>query len=154
MNCEDEDSIRKYFEERNKLCDLMVHEEDYLRERAKMFWLEEGDTNSKFFHASTSIRKKINHITYLKTDIGDILSTEQEMSAVVKEYFKKIFAGFRENNVTNRDPKDRVITNSQNRMMTTDVTFTEFSVTIKQMHPDKSSGLHGLNPAFSIYGTF
>ena len=29
-----------------------------------------------------------------------------------------------------------------------DLTFEEFSVAVKQMHPDKSAGPDGLNPAF------
>lgn len=29
VNCYDEESVRRYFEEKNKLDDLMVHEEDY-----------------------------------------------------------------------------------------------------------------------------
>lgn len=86
VNCEDEDSIHNYFVERSKLNDLMLHEEEYWRQWVKMFWLEEGDTNSKFFHASDSTRKKINHISYLETGAGDVVNMEQQMCAIVKEY--------------------------------------------------------------------
>lgn len=41
--------MRAYFYERNVLNELMAQEETYWRQRAKVFWLEEGDTNSHFF---------------------------------------------------------------------------------------------------------
>lgn len=64
-----------------------------------MFWLEDGDSNSRFFHASTSVRKKLNHVDYLKTEVGDIVTDEQGMCDVVKDYFTNIFTG--SNTVTN-----------------------------------------------------
>jgi len=33
------------------LATLILQEESYWRQRSKIFWLAEGDTNSKFFHA-------------------------------------------------------------------------------------------------------
>lgn len=61
---EDDDGIQQYFEEKEKLNDILCHEELYWKQRAKTFWLEEGDTNSKFFHAAASTRKK-KQITFL-----------------------------------------------------------------------------------------
>lgn len=46
-NREDDDGIQLYFEEKYNLNDLMLHEEIYWKQRAKFFWSEEGDTNSK-----------------------------------------------------------------------------------------------------------
>lgn len=42
----------------------------------------------------------------------------------------------------------RVISQEQNEHLTGEVTFVEFIVAMSQMHPDKASGLDGLNPAF------
>lgn len=53
-NREDDDGIQLYLDEKEKLSDLLLNEEIYWKQRAKMFWLEEGDSNSKFFHASAS----------------------------------------------------------------------------------------------------
>lgn len=54
----DEQGVKQYFEEKNKLDDLLYHEELYWKQRAKSFWLTEVDTNSKFFHVVASRRKK------------------------------------------------------------------------------------------------
>lgn len=58
-NKTDEESIRNYFLERDILHEIFLHEEVYWKQRAKVFWLAEGDTNSKFFHAYASARKKL-----------------------------------------------------------------------------------------------
>lgn len=55
---EDNDEIQAYFNEKAKLEDLLIQEAFYWKQRAKTFWLEEGDTNLKFFHATVSFRKK------------------------------------------------------------------------------------------------
>lgn len=42
----------------------------------------------------------------------------------------------------------RTVTEEQNARLTKEVTFEEFTVAFKQMHPDKAPGPDGLNPAF------
>lgn len=41
-----------------------------------------------------------------------------------------------------------MITNHQNEMLTAKLTFSDFTQAVKSMHPNKASGLDGLNPAF------
>ncbi|XP_074342377.1 uncharacterized protein LOC141679915 [Apium graveolens] len=88
VNGEDEDGVRKYFEERDQFNDLLLHEEQYWKQRAKAFWLTEGDTNSKLFHAQASSRKKLNHIAHLKNDAGDLIDNHDAMCEMMKEYYK------------------------------------------------------------------
>lgn len=64
----DEDNIKSYFVERDRLNALLIHEEVYWKQCAKVNWLTEGDSNSKFFHAYASARRKSNFIDHLKTD--------------------------------------------------------------------------------------
>lgn len=69
--CIDESQTKKYFEEEIKLEDLFVCEEAYRKQRAKTFWLVEGDANSKFFHAFATTGKKKSVILKLKDDAGN-----------------------------------------------------------------------------------
>lgn len=62
MNRCDDQGVKEYFDVKIKLDDLLYHEELYWRQRAKSLWLKEEDTNSKYFHADASKRKKSNHI--------------------------------------------------------------------------------------------
>lgn len=58
-SCINEETIRKYFAARHKLDNLLIHEELYWKQPVKAFWLEDGDSNSKLFHAYATTRKKV-----------------------------------------------------------------------------------------------
>lgn len=64
----DDDSLRAYLSAKDKLNELLYQEEAYWKQRAKMFWLAEGDENTKFFHSNASARKKSSHISHLIDD--------------------------------------------------------------------------------------
>lgn len=148
VNCVDEGSVRKYWEERKKLNDLMLHEEIYWKQRAKTFWLVDGDSNTKFFHALASKRKKINHISSFKLDDGSMVMNHEEMCDIAKQYYEKVFAEDSRSGVDNTLRVEGVIDSNQNNALTVDLTLEEFTVVINQIHPDKAAGPDGLNSAF------
>ncbi|XP_074374650.1 uncharacterized protein LOC141715063 [Apium graveolens] len=92
VNRSDEEGVKRYFEETKKLDELLYHEKLHCKQRAKTSWLTEGDTNSKFFHAATSKRKKLNHIAQLISTEGEVVDNHDDMCKITAEYFKKIFA--------------------------------------------------------------
>ncbi|XP_074356683.1 uncharacterized protein LOC141696441 [Apium graveolens] len=110
----DEEGVRCYFGERRKLEELLLHEEQYWKQRAKAFWLTEGDTNSKFFHATTSKRKKSNFISHLVNNENEIISSHDDMCREAVEYFKSVFTGANSSSVNVDDEVDRVISDAQN----------------------------------------
>lgn len=119
----------------------------YWRQRAKKFWLKEGDTNSRFFHAVASNRKKLNHISQLRAEDGSMVSNHDGMCAVLLNYFTQVFKESNNSNVNPSNMDTAIISTSQNEMLTADLTFAEFTKAVKDMHPDKASGPDGLNPA-------
>lgn len=70
---------------------ILLHEELYWKQRAKAFWLEEGYTNSKFFHATASNRKKMNNIFSLKSDDGSVVSKHEDLCCLLRNYYTIIF---------------------------------------------------------------
>ncbi|KAL8096839.1 hypothetical protein AgCh_030071 [Apium graveolens] len=136
------------FIEKDRLDDLLKQEETYWKQRAKAFWLSEGDTNSKFFHAQDTIRKKANRIVFLRNEQDEIIDNHEEMCNMAIQYFTSVFAGDNGNNFQHRNSENRVITDRQNTMLTKELEFDEFTKEIKQMHPDKASGPDGFSPAF------
>ncbi|XP_074347681.1 uncharacterized protein LOC141686552 [Apium graveolens] len=125
-----------------------IWEEIYWKQRAKLFWLREGDDNTRFFHASASAKKKANKIAFLTNDAGERVEDHDGMSEIVREYFSKLFT--EEEGINNMTMPDshRMLSAEQNRKLTEEFTFDEFTTALKQMHPDKAGGPDGLNPAF------
>lgn len=147
---DDDDGIQLYFDEKEKLSELLINEELYWKQRAKTFWLEAGDTNSKFFHASASSRKKANLISTLKSDDGTMVSDHAQLCRLLKDYYSNIFSGESTNERTDNSDflNILVISNDQNEMLTTSLEFKEFTEAMKCLHLDKASGPYGLNSAF------
>lgn len=84
-------------DEKARLDELLLNEELYWKQRAKAFWLEEGDTNSKSFHAIASSMKKMTHIPSLKvkSDDGRVVSKHEELCCLLKNYYISIFVVFK-----------------------------------------------------------
>ena len=140
--------VEQYFAEKEELNKLLLHEELYWKQRAKNFWLAEGDANTKFFHASATARRKTNHITFLEDENGEHTYDHEAMCRIVKDYFTDIFSAHQAPSATPDLPVESCITAQQNEDLIAELTFEEFSLAVKQMHPDKASGPDGLNPAF------
>ncbi|MCH85362.1 endonuclease/exonuclease/phosphatase family protein, partial [Trifolium medium] len=62
----DDSSDLQIPELQKNLATLLVQEDSYWRQRSKVFWLKDGDTNNKFFHASASARRRKNMISKLR----------------------------------------------------------------------------------------
>lgn len=120
----------------------------YWQQRAKSFWLTEGDANTKYFHAYASTRKRLNRVSQLKKDDGEVVVNHEEMCRVVKEYYNKLYDSERRDGDMGVESGSEIITEEQNNELVAEFTFEEFTTAVKQMHPDKSPGPDGLNPAF------
>ncbi|KAL8109869.1 hypothetical protein AgCh_025820 [Apium graveolens] len=151
VNRENEMGINPYFEERKRLHELLLHEEVYWKQRAKTFWLQEGDSNSRYFHAHASQRKKLNRIPYLEKEEGLKVDEENEMKLLVKDYFSSVFTESGRGALSEESMNQNIISASQNERLTASLTFEEFTVAVKQIHPDKASGPNGFSPAFVQY---
>lgn len=144
----DEASVKQYLHENEKLNELLMQEELYWKQRAKLFWLQEGDDNTRFFHASAFAKKKTNHISFLETEDGTRVEDTKGMCTILKEYFLKVF-GDSNNTIMHENLfSPRTVTTEQNNRLTGEVTMAEFTNAIKQMHPFKTVGPDGLNPVF------
>lgn len=49
---EDEKAGSEFVRLQQKLANLVTQEETFWRQRSKVFWMRDGDMNSKFFHAA------------------------------------------------------------------------------------------------------
>lgn len=144
----DQESIAQVANLNDKLSKLLIQYEIFWKQRAKQFWLKEGDSNKKFFHSMATKRKESNHIRKLTDDEGVEFDAPQDICRIAQEYFDNLFkasAANYEQVVSQIEPK---ISTYENSRLLEPFTIDEFRVALFQMHPDKAPGPDGYNPAF------
>ncbi|CAN1163366.1 hypothetical protein LINPERHAP2_LOCUS24999 [Linum perenne] len=70
---------------------IWKEEEALLCKRAKVNWLQQGDRNSKFFHAAVRYRKQRNQITKLQDDQGIWISDPEKLKDLAISFFSDLF---------------------------------------------------------------
>ena len=71
---------------------LLAQEDTFWKQRAKCFWLQEGDSNSKFFHSIAFARKRPNCIKVLYNEDGIYVDNIDDMCEVVLHYFENLIS--------------------------------------------------------------
>ncbi|XP_020218234.1 uncharacterized protein LOC109801543 [Cajanus cajan] len=80
-----------YFQLQHQLSHQLHSMDSYWSQRAKTFWLREGDSNTKNFHAAVNIRRQKNHISTLYDSEGKKHSTLTELGNLACSYFQDLF---------------------------------------------------------------
>jgi len=127
---------------------LLAQEDSYWCQRAKVHWYRDDDHNTKFLHASATVRRKVNCITSLEDDFGNKTIDNQGMCLIAKCYFTELF----QKNQSVAEPVVNVIRSSisseDNVSFMQPFTKDEFRVAIFSMHSDKCPGPDGYSPGF------
>ncbi|PNX78269.1 CNGC5-like protein, partial [Trifolium pratense] len=146
--CNDSQNSGRFKEIQEKHARLLVQEESYWKQRAKMHWLKEGDLNTKFFHMSASARQRVKKISKLVNDENIVITSQPELCTVALNYFDQLF----KSNPSSHDPILSLIapkiTQDDNDQLVRPITREELKEALFQMHPDKAPGPDGFNPAF------
>ena len=104
--------------------------------------------NSQFFHASASTKKKKNTIEKLRNNQGMWVSNTLELDDLIVEHFQKLFSSrgcFCDPVVSCIEPS---VTVMHNQLLLEPFTAVDVKEVLFSMHPDKSLGPDGMNPAF------
>ncbi|KAM1555078.1 hypothetical protein PS1_007619 [Malus domestica] len=125
------------------------NEESYWRTKSRNQWLNEGDKNTKFFHAQTLKRRSSNQIRGLMDVNGVWQENEPELRSIVISYFSDLFRSDRpsqfeipENGLDSRvSPED-------NLGLTAPVTEEEIIVAAYQIPPTRAPGPDGFTGCF------
>ena len=121
----------------------------FWRQRAKLFWIKDGDANTKYFHLSANERRRQNTIAGLFDSNGVWCVEDRQMEDVILKYFGDLFQSSRYSDfekVISTIPT--VISQELNQSLVSDITADEVFQALKQMHPSKSPGPDGFSPCF------
>lgn len=74
-----------------EISELLSREETMERQRSRVEWLQEGDRNTSFFQAKSKERAKTNHISSLKRPDGLVVTDQEELEVVAKDFYGDLF---------------------------------------------------------------
>ena len=118
-------------------------------QQSKNLWLKWGDRNTKFFHATTSQRRRKNWIVGLQDLNGVWQEDKEEIERTILGYFENIYKSDQPTNfkaslslITTR------VSTDMNEDLNADFMAEEVWNALKQMHPTKAPGLDGMSPIF------
>ena len=133
-----------------ELSDALKAEEMFWKQKIRVFWLREGDKNTKFFHALTKQRRARNKITQLLDANGNIVEDEEGLVAIATSYFWQIFEfSIPEDIEEALSEVLSTITGSMNDSLTAHPSEWEVKLALFAMHPDKAPGLDGMTALFT-----
>ena len=128
--------------------ELLKQQDIYWKQRAKKFWLKDGDSNSKFFHAFASRRKKKNKIERLKGDDRKWYDWENGLGNLMIGYFHSLFSSQQGATSSITGLVHQQVSSEQNSELMKPIEELEVKEVLFDIHPDKSPGLNGMNAAF------
>ena len=128
--------------------DLLIQNETFWKQRAKEFWLTTGDANTRYFHSMASAKRRRNCKSRLKDDSGVWRDNEEEVEKMLLYYFQALYMSEGSNDGGCTDVITPMILNDDNAFLTASFTEMEIKEAVFSMHPDKSPGPDGMNPAF------
>lgn len=76
---------------KNEIEVLLAREEMFYHQRPRIRWLNYGDKNTSFFHASMIQRRQRNQILRIKNDGGSWLSLDQDINSELRDFFQSLF---------------------------------------------------------------
>lgn len=129
---------------------LLLHQEQaFWKQRAKVFWLTDGDLNTKFFHISASNRKNKNLLRGLFDETGKWCTSDDDLEGIALRYYGNLFTTSMPTNILEMvDFLPSIISEDMNVLLTKDFSEEEIHSALMQMHPSKAPGLNGFSPRF------
>ncbi|CAH9141904.1 unnamed protein product [Cuscuta epithymum] len=131
------------------LYSLMEKENQFQKQRAKEFWLKEGDINSRFFHNAIKNRWRKNKLFGLKRPDVSWCTDRIQMGEMVRNYFEHLFVQGESTRVADcfRD-FGQITAEKMNRLLLRDISPEEVRLAIFDMHSENAPGSDGMNRAF------
>ncbi|XP_057790918.1 uncharacterized protein LOC131008031 [Salvia miltiorrhiza] len=121
-----------------------------LQQKSRVSWLNDGDRNTAFFHASLRYKQKPNRIQSLMID-GNMVSDQDSIGEHIVEYFTKLFTDDSGSDVGIADIEaviEHVILDDHNAILLAIPTDEEISAAVFGMDSNSSLGPDGFSGKF------
>jgi ribonuclease HI len=129
--------------------EILEQDELKWRQRAKEHWLQMGDKNTKFFHASATQQKRKNVINMVQDMEGRSCTTPEAIQEAFLGYFQSIFTSTEptsmEDSIAYLSSK---VSSQMNEQLLGEFTSEEVSMALSQMAPLKAPGPDGFPVCF------
>lgn len=76
---------------RLELDSILAQKETYWRQKWRISWLKAGEWNSKFFHTSTLIRRRRNHIVGFRQGDGSLCEDPSLLKEMSTKFYKRLY---------------------------------------------------------------
>ena len=74
-----------------ELDDWLEREDFKWKQKSRELWAKEGDRNTRFFHLSTLVRRRRNHINEIRLEDGSWINTREEIQNYFNKNFKSLY---------------------------------------------------------------
>jgi hypothetical protein len=133
----------------NEVNELIELEELKWHQMSKQEWLQHGDKNSKFFHASVNQRKNKNVINSISNSGGVNVSDPVEVEGAFLHHFRTLFKAMPTEGMEGcLSGIERKITLEMNASLLQPCTLEEASLALQEMGPFKSASPDGFTATF------
>ena len=118
---------------------MLKCEEDFWRQRAKVFWLQSGDLNTRAFHNFANGRKKKQVISSLQNHDGYWVDKTNGLNELVFQYFDKLYKSQGVESEAVISCVDRRVTDTHNALLIAPFLEDEVKEAVFSIHNDKSA---------------
>ena len=137
-------------EAEDKLFQLRRDEESKWAQRAKVKYIQEGGSNTRYFHIIANGKHKKKKILQLEQEEGTIVGQEN-LKTYISEYYKQLFGAPVSKNFAldeNRVHDMPQISQEENEILTQNFSAKEVFEAIQQMEHNKAPGQNGFPAEF------
>ncbi|GJT66824.1 sodium/hydrogen exchanger 6, partial [Tanacetum coccineum] len=131
--------------------EAQMDEERFLKQKAKVEWLQAGDSNTTYFHKIVKSKCAIKRIEMVSDSSNIFYDGNQVLGAFVQQYNQFLGAEGVSNPLDDQDLFIRVLDNSKADCMVHDVTNDEIKSVMFSMGDDKAPGPDGFK-AWDVVG--
>ncbi|XP_061999224.1 uncharacterized protein LOC133716539 [Rosa rugosa] len=130
---------------------LLSQEESFWKQRSKVQWLKEGDSNTSYFHRKAANRRRKNSLRGLYNEDGEWCDDDEGLEKVVTSYFSTMFTASDidfEAMSTTLEAIKPCVSQAMNEQLCAPYSQDEVKCALFQMYPTKSPGPDGMPPLF------